>query len=158
MAVTGHRRKAACSLLLLAVCLRGSSAPVLADRAAAVRSQLSRVANALSAGNPAEAIAPFSKQFPDYDQLRDYFSGLTAAFSIANEIEVTDEDDGPAESLVTLHWAITLTSAGSGLSNQRSAEIHVRFVRERNQWKITAFSPIAPFDPSDTQQRENPGR
>ncbi len=106
---------------------------------------------ALTGGNPADAMTPFSKSFANYDKLRNYFIGLTNAFDIVNEVDVTEEQDSPNEILATIHWAITVSNKGNNSSNQRSAEIHVRLVQERGKWRILGFSPIDVFDPGQSQ-------
>jgi hypothetical protein len=130
------------------------AAPSLAqsDQPAQVQARLSQIANALSAGDPADAIAAFSKSSQQYDRLRDYFIGLTGAFSIVNEVNVLEENDLKTESQVTLHWAMTLTDNQNNSSNQRTAEIHARFQLERGRWLIVDFTPIDIFDPAEAQK------
>jgi hypothetical protein len=145
MAATGRRQ-------FLESCLWFSYAAVSeADQASDLRTLLSDLAMALTSGDPASALTPFSKSLPDYEKLRDYFSGLTNAFDIVNEVDVTDEQDSPNEILATVHWTITLTSKGNNSSNQRAANIHVRCVREKKKWHISGFSPIDVFDPAQAQ-------
>ncbi|MBV8867236.1 MAG: hypothetical protein JO210_17700 [Acidobacteriaceae bacterium] len=153
MAVTGPERSRArrLSRLMQAVLLVGGAACLRADQSAEIRSRLSEVAASLTAGDPAAAMAPFSKSFANYAKLRDYFAGLTNAFSIVNEVDVLDEADSKTQSVATIQWAVTLTNPQNNFNNQRSAEIHVRFMREKGQWKIVEFSPIAIFDPSQAQ-------
>jgi hypothetical protein len=143
MAATGLRLAFSFALAFL------SLEDLRADEPGVVRSQLNDIATSLSAGNPAAAIEPFSKSFAAYDKLRDYFIGLTSAFTIVNEIDVTEEQDAPIESTATVRWSITLSSASDNYSNQRTAEIHIRSVKEKNKWKIIKFSPIDLFDPSE---------
>ena len=119
-----------------------------ADQSADIRSCLNAIATSLTAGDPASAIEPFSKSFANYQKLRDYFDGLTNAFSIVNEIDVLDETDSKTESAAKISWAITLSNPQNNFNTQRSAEIHVRFLREQGKWKIVEFSPIGIFDPS----------
>lgn len=141
------------TVLLFAPLLWIASAPVLrADQAAEIRGQLSHIADSLTGGDAADAMSVFSKSFSDYDKLRDCFIGLTRAFSIVNEVDVLTESHTETESLLTLHWTITLSDNQSSFSNQRAGEINVRFVREKNQWRITGFSPIDLFDPADAQK------
>ncbi len=129
-------------LLLANVLLAG-------DQQAEIRTQLSDVASALTGSNPADAMTAFSKSYPDYNKLRDYFTGLTNAFSIVNEVDVLDEADTDKDSVATVSWTITLSNGPiSGNSTQRTAEIHVRFVREKGKWKIVEFSPIDIFNPA----------
>ncbi len=149
MAVIAHRVSAARVLSAALIFVFTSAAA--ADQATDIRSRLNEVASSLTAGNPAEAMTPFSKSFANYEKLRDDFTGLTGSFSIVNEVDVLDEHDSKAESVATISWAITLTDPQNNFNTQRSAEIHVRFVREKGKWKIGEFSPIAIFDPSQAQ-------
>jgi hypothetical protein len=150
MAATGHRLAFPFALAFL------NLGHLRADEPGVIRSQLQDIAGSLSAGNPAAAIEPFSKSFGDYDKLRDYFIGLTSAFTIVNEISVTEEQDAPTESTATVRWSMTLSSASDNHSNQRTAEIHIRSAKEKNKWKIVGFSPIDLFDPSEANSTRSP--
>jgi hypothetical protein len=113
-----------------------------------IREELGNIAKALTAGNPADAMTPFAKSYGNYDKLRNYFIGLTNAFSIVSEVDVTDEQDSANESTVEIHWTLTLGSPGGNDSKQRAADIRARLVRQKSKWKIVDFSPIDLFDPS----------
>src|SRR5690349_8453956 len=69
--------------LLLAGAALGANTP---------RQQVSHVASALTAREPADAMTPFDKSFADYDKLRGYFGGLTAAFDVTNQLQVRSEE------------------------------------------------------------------
>jgi hypothetical protein len=127
-----------------------------ADESGVVRSQLHEIATFLTAGNPAGAMEPFSKSFADYDKLRDYFISLTSAFTIVNEIDFTEEQETATESTATVRWSITLSGVSDKQSNQRTGEIHIRSIKEKNKWKIVGFSPIDLFDPSEAQSPRSP--
>jgi hypothetical protein len=111
------------------------------------RAQVSYVASALTAGNPADAMTPFDKSFPAYEKLRGYFTGLTGAFQVTNQLEVTEEQDSPDEATLTLEWTLTLTDPQTGYTKNRDATIHARLVPKGDKWKIVEFSPIELFDP-----------
>jgi hypothetical protein len=111
------------------------------------RAQVSYVASALTAGNPADAMTPFDKSFSGYEKLRSYFSGLTGAFQLTNQLEVTEEQDSPDEATLTLEWTLTLTDPQTGYARNREATIHARLVPKSGTWKIVEFSPIELFDP-----------
>ena len=104
MAVTGPKRSCVrrLSFLAQAMLLLAGASGSRADQSADIRSRLNEIASSLTAGDPASAIAPFSKSFANYQKLRDYFDGLTNAFSIVNEIDVLDEADSKTESTATL--------------------------------------------------------
>ncbi len=127
--------------------------PSPADRAADVLAQLNHVATALTDGNSADAMSPFDKSFPDYEKLRNYFDGLTSAFQLVNEVNVTDEQDSETETKVTLNWTLNLTDLGLGYTGHRTGEINVRFLLRDGKWKIVDFSPTDLFNP---QQRRKP--
>ena len=118
-----------------------------ADQVSEVRSQIETVAAALTAGNPAQAIAPFDKSCANYNQLTNYFDGLTSAFQIVNEIDVIDEQDAAAETKLTVNWTITLSDLGTNYTERRQGEINVRLILKGHKWKIVDFAPTAIFDP-----------
>jgi hypothetical protein len=111
------------------------------------RAQVSHVASALTAGNAADAMSPFDKSLPDYEKLRGYFSGLTSAFQLTSQLEVTEEQDSDDQATLTLEWTLTLTDAQTGYATNRNATIHARLVPKNGKWKIVEFSPIELFDP-----------
>jgi hypothetical protein len=123
MAVIGLRTAA----LLAAVSL------LRADPASDLRSQLDGIARGLSAGDPAAAIAPFDKSLPDYDKLSSYFGGLTQAFNIVNELDVTDEQDSTAEVKATVRWTITLSDVGSNFTERRTGDMEDRRIRSNRR-------------------------
>jgi hypothetical protein len=118
-----------------------------ADQPADLRSQLEVIARGLSEGNPADAISPFDKSCTNYDKLSNYFAGLTNAFQIENEIDVTDEQDAETEIKATVRWTISLSDLGSNYTERRVGDINVRFARKDGKWKIVEFAPIEIFDP-----------
>ena len=118
-----------------------------ADQPSDLRSQLNVIARGLSAGDAAAAMVPFDKSLETYDKLSTYFAGLTNAFSIVNEIDVSDEDDTASEIKATVHWTITLSDLGSNYTERRVGDISVRLVLKDRKWKIVEFAPIDLFDP-----------
>ena len=140
------RRTALAGLLFAAVsaCVRG-------DEAAELRERLMQVANAVSAGNPSEAISVFSKSYKHYDKLRDYFSALSNGLRVENEVDFLDDPSEEPEPEMNVRWSITIADAEMHYSVQRAAEIKIRFARESKKWKIVDFEPIDLFDPSQQQ-------
>ena len=124
--------------LLLAALALGADTP---------RQQVGHVASALTAREPAGAMTPFDKSFSEYDKLRGYFGGLTAAFDVTNQLEVTEEHDSTDEATLTVEWALTLVNAQNGYSQNRNASVRIRLVRKSGQWKIVEFSPVELFNP-----------
>lgn len=148
MAVTGHNASRFLRFTIAAVWI----STMRADQAQDIRARISQIATALTAGNPAEAMAPFDKSYPDYAKLSSYFAGLTSAFQVENEVSVTDEEDAPTESKVTIDWSLTLTDLGTNATIQRTAVITAKLVRQGREWRIIAFAPIEIFNP----QRRRP--
>jgi len=127
--------------------LLGLSFSLHADRPEDIRAQLVYVASALSGGNPSDALGPFDKSCKDYGKLRDYFLGLTQAYQVASEVEVTDEDDRETETKLQVNWRLTLTDPGTNISTQRSADIKLTLARKDGKWKIVDLSPADFFNP-----------
>lgn len=146
MAATGHSSHRFLRFTIVVV----SISTMRADQAQDIRARIDQIATALTAGNPAEAMIPFDKSYPDYAKLSSYFAGLTGAFQVENEVSVTDEEDTATESQVTIDWSLTLADLGTNATIQRTAVITAKLVRKGREWKIIAFTPIDIFNP---QQR-----
>lgn len=135
------------TLTTVAGLLLGLSFSLRADRPEDIRAQVVYVASALSGGNPSDALAPFDKSCKDYGKLRDYFLGLTQAYQVASEVEVTDEDDRETETQLQVTWRLTLTDPGTNISTQRSADIKLTLAHKDGKWKIVDLSPAEFFNP-----------
>ena len=160
----------AATVVRIAAILALLAVPAFADRAADVLAQITYAANALSNNNPSDALEPFDKACPNYDQIKDDFNGLTNSFAIRNELSVTDEDDSAeTETKITINWTITLTPrSGQNQANgrddysaqvnredateQRTGDLELRLVLKKGKWKIVSFSPITIFDPQTKQK------
>ncbi len=129
------------------VLLLASALTAAADRPHDVLRVISRVSNSLTNGDPSDALASFSKTFPRYETLRDYFVALTNAFDISNEADVVDEEDLPTQTDLTLKWSITLTGRATNENDRRSEEVHVKLLLKNHKWEIVDLSPISIFDP-----------
>ena len=125
-------------------------APALRADRADVRAQISSVATALSAGNPADAMAPFDKSFPNYEKLAEYFQGLVA-YNVENEVDVTDEQDTDTDTKLTVSWTLTLTDLGTNSTESHTGDVNIRLLKKDGKWKIVDFSPINFFNPQQKQ-------
>lgn len=110
------------------------------------RQQVAAVAEALTAGDSAEAMSHFAKTFPDYEKLRKYFDGL-AAFQVENQVDFSDEEDSDAAVVFTVNWNLTLTDLGTDRTRNRSGQVHVKVIPVESKWRIVEFSPLDVFDP-----------
>jgi len=133
MAATGPR---------LAAVFLLSAALSAAQPNKAIYRQVTHVATALTAGNAADAMTTFDKAFSDYDRLRDYFSALTNAYQLVNEIEVTGEQIADSEATLTVHWVMTLSD-----SETRTEDVTVKLNLRESKWRIVDFSPVEFFNP-----------
>lgn len=124
------------------------AAALRADETTDALAAVNRVATALAANNPAQAIAEFDRSFAEYDQLKSYFIGLTNAYNLTNEAMIVDERTLSGVVYLDFDWTITVTRPGTLLSTQRKSKVQVRVVRKKNRWRIAGFSPISIFDPA----------
>lgn len=149
MAATGRKGHRLAALLWTGMLL-GTSAVTRANDSTDARAQVSHVASALSDGNAADAMTPIDKSYAHYGKLRDYFSGLTAAFQISNGISVSDEQDDKDQVSLSVHWDLTLTDLQTNYTQNRSADLEIKLVRVKNKWKIVDIEPIDLFNPART--------
>jgi hypothetical protein len=141
MAVIGPKEFAKLAISAIALCTT-----LYADRAADVRAQLGHVASALTAGDPADAMAPFDKSFAEYDKLKGYFQGLTG-FQIENEINVLDEQDTDTSAELAANWTLTLANPATKSTEHRSSDVNLRLALKGGKWKIVDFAPVELFNP-----------
>jgi hypothetical protein len=97
-----------------------------ADDSADIHVVVGAVATALSSGDPALAISPFSKKCPDYDTLNNDFQALTGAYSLVSQISFTDEQVTAPAATVTVHWALTLSTRQTGFSTTRNEVVLIK--------------------------------
>jgi hypothetical protein len=113
----------------------------------AIYQQISRVATALTSGNPEEALVPIDKACPGYATLRDYFTALTNAYNMTNDLEVTDEQIVNQEATLTVHWILTLSDLKSDLSETRTQDLTIKLSLKKFAWQIVSISPLDFFNP-----------
>lgn len=141
MAVTA-RRALILSLLFCTMIMR-------ADDSANIHEVIGDMANALSAGDAAQAISFVSKKCENYDRLMKQFDAVTGAYYVENHIEFSDEDLAQTQATISLRWDMALTTKQSAFVKNRSAEIKIKLAREGKHWKIIDLSPADFFDPQD---------
>jgi hypothetical protein len=141
MAATALSRRLGCLALLFTLLLG-------AQQSKAIYHQLAGVGTALSARDASEAMLPFDQSFENYGRLRDDFIALTAAYSIVNDLEVTDQQIANHQAKLTVHWIMTLTDPQSGLSETREKDLTVKLAQKKTDWKITSIAPLEFFDPA----------
>ena len=115
-----------------------------------IRNRLSDISTALSSGNPSNAMEPFDKSFSGYQKLSDYFSALTAAYQVAAEVEVTDEQQTDDGIKLSVRWTLHLTDGGKNTEN-RSADLTLQWARKKGKWQITDLTPLDLFNPQQRQ-------
>lgn len=145
MAAIGRRFFIGAALLLMssAVVCR----PVLADKSGDVRAGVGYFANAMSAGEPADAMSVFDKSCPKYEAIRQNIEGLTNAFDLNNEVDFTSEDSAGDSTKLTLDWTLTLTDRFSNVGERRTGEVTMTFAQKNGKWMIVDLAPIDFFSP-----------
>lgn len=153
MAVIGAKNTTGPGLLKAFVLAWAAISICQAQENQGIRDRLSDVAMALTSGNPSNALEPFDKSFDGYQKLSDYFIALTNAYQVANEVEVTDEQDaGNGVEAVSVHWTLHLTDAQTNNTESRSGDMTLQMVRKKGKWKIVSLTPLTLFDPQQTQR------
>jgi hypothetical protein len=128
--------------------LAWGAVPLCADQAADVLVTVNYIASALSDDNPTDAMTPFEKSFPNYDKLAGYFEGLVDRALVTSGIQVVDEQDGAQSTDLIVRWTMDLSDRNmTGLTEDRTGDLHVHLVKKKGKWKIASLSPISFFDP-----------
>ncbi len=146
MAVTARSARLALLLLFGAALL-----PAQQERA--IREQVAHVASALSAGHPLEAMDPFDKSCKDYSLLLTYFTGLTDAHTIMNEMDINDEQIENHEATLIIHWTMTLSDLVTGLTVSREQDLTVKLSMKKYDWRIVELSPVEFFNPDPPKSK-----
>ncbi len=140
-------RRSVLYLAILPVALALVRSPLKADASSDVRARVGYLANALSAGEPAEAMSVFDKSCPKYEALRQDVEALTRAFDLSNEVDFTAEDSTGGATKVTVNWTMTVTDRFSNETESRSREITMTFEQKNSKWIICEFTPPDFFSP-----------
>ncbi|HEX4230658.1 MAG TPA: hypothetical protein VHZ07_18425 [Bryobacteraceae bacterium] len=144
MGVTARSGTLAVAIAILA----SGASPLRANQAAEALATVNYIASALSDDNPADAMTPFEKSFPDYDKLAGYFEGLVDRALVTSSVQVVDEQDHDQSTDLTIQWTMDLSNRSmNGLTEDRTGELHVHLVKKKGKWKIASLSPISFFDP-----------
>jgi hypothetical protein len=150
MGVTAPSRTLAVALAILA----WGAVPLRADQPAEALATINYIASALSDDNPADAMTPFEKSFPDYDKLAGYFEGLVDRALVTSEIQVIDEQDHDQSTELVVQWRMDLSNRSmAGLTEDRTGDLHVHLIKKKGKWKIASLSPISFFDPQRTASK-----
>ncbi len=135
------------------------SLPLWADRAADVLATVNHVAIGLTDNNVPDALEPFSKDCPDYVQLRDSFEGLTSRGDLINEVDVASEEQAGSEAKLVVTWTMTITSReNSSDVESRTQRVTIKLVQQGNKWKIAELKPLSFFDPQPMAKPKGPHR
>jgi hypothetical protein len=118
-----------------------------AQQSKAIREQMAHVGTALSSGNPEEAMTPFDKSFDNYGKLADYFTALTNAYTLTNDVEITSEEISNQDATLTVHWIMTLSDLKSGLSEVRAQDLTLKLSLKKYDWRIVSIAPLEFFNP-----------
>ncbi|MGC2657488.1 MAG: hypothetical protein WA324_05895 [Bryobacteraceae bacterium] len=149
MGVTGP------SLPVAALAVLFAFAPALqAGKSADALATVNYIASALSDDNPTDAMTPFDKSYGDYDKLASYFQGLVDRALITSEVQVVDEKDSENAIDLVVQWTMDLSNRNmTGLTEDRTEELHLHLIKTKAKWKIAGLSPLSFFDPQRSQSK-----
>lgn len=117
------------------------------DQSADIHAAIGAMADALSDGDSALAIASLSKSGADYQKLSDDFNALAQAYAIHNSIGFVDEDLTDKSATITVQWDMNLTRVQGYLSNNRSSQLVIKLALDNKNWRVREISPNKFFDP-----------
>ena len=106
--------------------------------------RLAALASALTAGDPVAALNCFSPATPEYGRIESYIGALTAQTEVSCAIETVTESDGDAPRKLETDWLMQLVARTDPTVNERRrVRVTIQMQLEKNQWRISAFSPLS---------------
>jgi hypothetical protein len=107
------------------------------------------IASALTAVNPAQFMAAFDKDMPDYDKLKDQITALANQAEITSSIEPIKDEGDEAQRSVDLDWYLEVRSLyPNGPIIHRRDVIHCDIRKQGKHWKIVSLKPLEFFAPA----------
>ena len=96
---------------------------------------------------------PFDKSCEGYSKLRDYFTALTDAHTVVNEMDFIDEQIENQEATLIVHWTLTLNDLTTGMAQSREQDLTIKLTRKKYDWRIVSLSPIEFFNPDQPKSK-----
>ena len=110
------------------------------------------MAQALSAGNPADFLASFDPRMPDYRKLESHIFALLNQAEVTSSVELVQDQGDEQRRRVELDWILEIRSnQPAGFSERRRQLVKAALARRGKSWKITSLEPLTFFAPPNRQ-------
>jgi len=120
----------------------------LAEEPSKLLDLFTRMAAALSAGSPAEFLAPFDRSMPDYRKLRTEIFALLDQAEVASSVELVQEQGNEQRRWVELDWILEIRSLlPVGPWERRRQILKASLARRGKSWKVISLDPLSFFAP-----------
>jgi hypothetical protein len=106
------------------------------------------MAQALSAGNPTDFLAPFDRRMPDYRKLETQIFALLNQAEVTSSVELLQDQGDDQRRRVELDWILEIRSdLPAGPSERRRQLLKAVLTRQGKSWKIVSLEPLSFFAP-----------
>jgi len=101
-------------------------------------------------GNVPEFMSVFSKDFPQYDTLKQMVTALVNGAEVSSSIEPLTEEPGDQTYKIDVDWFMQIRSlVEDGPMVRRRQVIHCQLRKEKKHWKIVSMTPLDFFAPAN---------
>ena len=112
------------------------------------------MAQALSAGNPSDFLAPFERSMPGYQKLESQVFALLSQAEVASSVELVQDQGDDQRRRVELDWILEIRShLPAGPSEHRRQLLKAGLARRGKSWKIVSFEPLSFFAPQSSMDQ-----
>ena len=112
------------------------------------------MAQALSAGNPSDFLAPFERSMPGYQKLESQVFALLSQAEVASSVELVQDQGDDQRRRVELDWILEIRShLPAGPSEHRRQLLKARLARRGKSWKIVSLEPLSFFAPQSSMNQ-----
>jgi hypothetical protein len=102
------------------------------------------------AGNVDEFMSAFSRDFQEYDGLKQNVMALVNNAEISSALDPITEEPGSQTYKIDVDWFLQIRSLQQdGPITSRREVIHCELRREKKQWKIISLAPVNFFAPAN---------
>lgn len=109
--------------------------------------------DASRSGNVPEFMSAFSKEFPEYDTLKQMVTALVNSAEVSSSIEPQTEEPGKQTYKIDLDWVLQIRSlVQDGPMVRRREVVHCELRKENKHWKIVSLKPLGFFAPANLGQ------
>ena len=112
------------------------------------------MAQALSAGNPSDFLAPFERSMPGYRKLESQVFALLSQAEVASSVELVQDQGDDQRRRVELDWILEIRShLPAGPSEHRRQLLKAGLTRRGKSWKIVSLEPLSFFAPQSSMDQ-----